>query len=138
MSLYLLDTNAVTDLSKGASSLVALRIAEVGPANVVTNIVVSSEVAFGLEKKGSARLKEHMAKVMAAMVILPLEQPADSHYGKLRDFLRAQGTPIGPNDLFIAAHALALDAVLVTANEKEFSRVPGLKIENWLRETAAT
>lgn len=58
--------------------------------------------------------------------------PADRHYGKIRHHLTRQGTPIGPNDLLIAAQALAADLILVTANTREFARVPSLRIENWL------
>jgi tRNA(fMet)-specific endonuclease VapC len=66
------------------------------------------------------------------LYVAPLNLPSDKRYGEVRLALR-QGKNIGQNDLWIAAHALALDAVLVTNNEREFSRVPGLKVENWLR-----
>ena len=66
--------------------------------------------------------------------ILPLETPVDRHYGAVRQQLARQGTPIGPNDLLITAQALALDLTVVTANVQEFSRVPGLGVENWLSE----
>ena len=66
------------------------------------------------------------------MDVLPLEAPADRHYAHIRHHLARQGTPIGPNDLLIAAHALALNLTVVTANTREFDRVPNLKIENWL------
>ena len=66
------------------------------------------------------------------MDILPLQQPADQCYAELRVALERSGTPIGPNDMLIAAHALALNLILVTANTCEFERVPGLTIENWL------
>ena len=66
------------------------------------------------------------------MDILPLEKPVDLHYGEIRAFLSRAGKPIGGNDLFIAAHASALDLTLVSANIREFSRVPGLRVENWL------
>ncbi len=60
------------------------------------------------------------------------QTPVDTHYAKLRTSLEKAGTPIGPNDMLIAAHALSLRLTLVTANEREFSRVDGLKVENWL------
>jgi tRNA(fMet)-specific endonuclease VapC len=66
------------------------------------------------------------------MDVIPLEPPADVRYGEVRAALEAAGTPIGGNDLLIAAQALALDLVLVTNNEREFARVGGLKLENWL------
>ena len=70
--------------------------------------------------------------VLAALDMLPLDQPADRHYGEIRQALERAGTPIGANDLIIAAHALARGLTLVTANGTEFRRVPGLRIENWL------
>lgn len=69
---------------------------------------------------------------MDSIEILPVEPPADQVYADIRAHLARQGKPIGPNDLFIAAHALSLDLTLVTANVGEFSRVPNLRIENWL------
>jgi tRNA(fMet)-specific endonuclease VapC len=133
VTLYLLDTNAVSDLADNPTGAVASRIAEVGVGNVVTSVIVSAEIAFGLEQKQSERLTRQMREVLASLAILPLDQPADEHYGVIRSVLKRQGRPIGPNDLLIAAHALALDATLVTANTDEFFRVPGLKVENWLR-----
>jgi len=70
--------------------------------------------------------------VLAALDILPLKPPVDEHYGEIRAYLNRTGQPIGWNDLFIAAHARALELTLVTANVREFSRVPGLHVENWL------
>ena len=70
--------------------------------------------------------------VLTELPVLPFEPPADRVYGGIRAYLERVGMPIGPNDLFIAAHALALDLTLVTANKREFRRVPGLKVENWL------
>ena len=131
-TLYLLDTNAVSDLAANPSGEIARSIKKVGVANVATSVIVTAEIAFGLEQKGSERLRRQMTEVLSSLDILPLDRPADDHYGVLRAAFKKQGRPIGPNDLFIAAHALALDAVLVSANIKEFSRVPGLKLENWL------
>jgi tRNA(fMet)-specific endonuclease VapC len=72
--------------------------------------------------------------ILSALEILPLETPADRQYASLPHHLTRQGRPTGPNDLLIAAHALANDLTLITANVGEFSRVPGLKVENWLQE----
>lgn len=63
---------------------------------------------------------------------MPLEEPADRCYSELRADLEKRGATIGPNDMLIAAHALALQCAVITANELEFSRVPGLQVENWL------
>ena len=69
--------------------------------------------------------------------MLAIDDAVAPHYARVRHHLERLGTPIGPNDLLIAAHALALDAVLITDNENEFRRVPGLQVENWLRDAPA-
>lgn len=133
MTLYLLDTNAVSNLADDPKGSIAKQIDKVGIDKVVTSIIVNGEIEFGLELKQSKRLREQMEQVLSALMVLPFEQPADRRYGLIRAELKRQGKPIGPNDLLIAAHALSLDATLVTANISEFSRVPGLKVENWLQ-----
>ena len=75
--------------------------------------------------------------ILSAIDILPLESPADQEYGKLRHYLSRKGTLIGPNDMLIAAQALSSGLIVVTANTGEFSRVPGLNVENWLTENLA-
>lgn len=129
---YLLDTNIVSDLVRRPQGPVAKRIERVGERSACTSIVVSGELRFGAEKSGSERLRAQLETVLSAMEILPLETPADRHYAELRHYLEQHGTPIGPNDMLIAAHARALGLTVVTANINEFSRVPGLALENWL------
>ncbi|MGB5539305.1 MAG: type II toxin-antitoxin system VapC family toxin [Gammaproteobacteria bacterium] len=129
---YLLDTNILSDLVRHPQGTVADRIAAAGENSVCTSIVVAAELRFGAIKSGSGKLTQTIEQILSAVEILPLESPADQHYGELRHHLSRQGMPIGPNDLLIAAHALAADLTLVTANSREFSRVPGLKLENWL------
>ncbi|WP_368360616.1 PIN domain-containing protein [Acidithiobacillus ferrooxidans] len=73
-----------------------------------------------------------MNVVIAAMDVLPYDAPADQTYAEIRQHFTACGKPIGPNDLLIASHALALNAILVSANVDEFSRVPGLTVHHWL------
>jgi len=97
-----------------------------------TSIVVASELRYGAYRKGSAKLTTQVETVLAGVDILPLEEPVDHHYGNIRAELARIGQPIGHNDLFIAAHARALGLTLVTGNFGEFSRVPGLSVENWL------
>lgn len=130
---YLLDTNIVSDLVRNPAGRVAKAIARVGEDAVRASIVVAAELRFGAAKTGSARLNKQLETILSAMVILPLEPPVDVAYGRLRADLEKRGEPIGSNDMLIAAHALALDMVLVTNNEREFSRVSGLALENWLR-----
>ena len=107
-------------------------IEQVGERSVCTSIVVAAELRYGAARLGSARLTRQLESILSALEVLPLESPADRRYAELRCQLEKRGMPIGPNDLLIAAHALAGDCTLVSANEREFSRVPGLKVVNWL------
>ncbi|MES9906155.1 MAG: type II toxin-antitoxin system VapC family toxin [Sedimenticola sp.] len=129
---YLLDTNILSDLVRHPQGVVARKIVQQGEDNICTSILVAGELRFGVEKLGSARLTAQLEAILSVIEVLALEEPADRHYGELRNYLEKQGTPIGPNDMLIAAHALALDCVMVTANVREFCRVPKLKVENWL------
>jgi len=133
MSLrYLLDTNIISDLMRHPGGQVANRIGKLGEESICTSIVVAAELRYGAQKSGSIRLRERVDLLLSALEVLPLEPPADRRYGALRHHLTRHGTPIGPNDLLIAAHALTNDLTLVTANTREFARVPALRIENWL------
>ena len=129
---YLLDTNILSDLVRQPQGAVARRIAEVGEETICTSIIVAAEIRFGAEKSGSNKLGDQVELILSAIEILPLESPADREYGKLRHYLARNGTPIGPNDMLIAAQALCAGLIVVTANTGEFSRVPGLIVENWL------
>lgn len=112
----------------------ARRITEAGDDEVVTSIIVAGELRFGSERKGSPRLAERLEGALSRIPVLSLEVDADRHYGKLRANLERRGLIIGTNDMLIAAHALALGATLVTDNVREFERVEGLAVENWLRD----
>ena len=130
---YLLDTNIVSDLVRNPQGKVARYIRKVGEAQVCTSIIVAAELRYGVTKKGSPRLSSQLEAVLEALEVLPFEIPADTAYGVLRSRLEQAGTPIGGNDLLIAAQALALGYTVVTGNEREFARVGGLQLENWLR-----
>jgi tRNA(fMet)-specific endonuclease VapC len=130
---YLVDTNILSHVVREPRGPVAARLLRAGDHNVFTNIVVAGELRFGAEKRGSQRLAANVDDVLGRIKIAPLDQPWDRVYAKVRAALEKAGTPIGANDTLIAAHALATDSILVTDNIREFSRVPGLKIENWLR-----
>jgi len=132
MLRYLLDTNIVSDLVRHPQGAVAARLARSGEARVCTSIVVACELRFGAAQKGSARLSEQLEQVLAVLPILPLEDEASRRYGDIRHGLEKAGTPIAPHDLLIAAHALSLGLTLVTDNTREFERVKGLKLQNWL------
>lgn len=129
---FLLDTNILSDLIRHPQGRIAERLIREGEGSVCTSIIVASELRFGAAKCGSPRLTAQLEAVLAALEILPFEEPADRRYGELRDHLERQGTPMGPNDMLIAAHALAVGLAVVTDNMGEFSRVPGLNVTNWL------
>jgi tRNA(fMet)-specific endonuclease VapC len=130
---FLLDTNIVSDLVRNPQGAVAGHIRRVGEEQVCTSIIVAAELRYGTAKKGSARLTAQLEKVLDALDVLPFETPADTEYGSLRTRLEKAGQPIGGNDLLIAAQAIALQCTIVTDNEREFARIDGLTVENWLR-----
>ena len=132
MPRYLLDANTVSDLINDPRGRVAGAIERVGEAAICTSIIVAAELRFGGAKRKSRRLLTQIETALAHLDIRPFAVPADRVYGELRADLGRRGRPIGPNDLLIAAHALALGCALVTDNEREFSRVKTLRVENWL------
>jgi tRNA(fMet)-specific endonuclease VapC len=130
---YLLDTNICIYIIRKKpigviEKLQSLEISEVGISSITL-----SELEFGVEKSGNP-LKNKLAliKFLAPIDILDFDDHAAQHYGKIRAFLESKGTPIGPLDTLIAAHALAIGCVLVTNNTKEFERVNNLPIEDWV------
>ena len=130
----MLDTNIVSELARSPHGAVATRIAQVGSDAICVSIITAAELRYGCAKKGSPRLLAQIEAILGSVSVLALDVPADTEYGGIRAELESAGKPIGPNDLFIAAHAYALGATLVTANIGEFSRVRALKVENWLSD----
>ena len=129
---YLLDTNIVSALVRDPHGRVTRRIARVGEDSVCTSIIVACELRYGAAKRGSARLTQQLEAVLGVLPVLSLEPAVDRSYGELRADLERRGTPIGPNDLLIAAQALSLGLVVVTDNVDEFKRVKKLEGKNWL------
>ncbi|CUS43642.1 VapC toxin protein [hydrothermal vent metagenome] len=130
----MLDTNIVSELARNPHGIVASRIAEVGPDAICVSIITAAELRYGCAKKGSPKLLAQIEAILGSVQVLALDVPADTEYGGIRAELESAGKPIGPNDLFIAAHAYALEATLVTANVGEFSRIRALTVENWLTD----
>lgn len=130
---YLLDTSIVSDLVHAPQGRIAARIARVGEAAVATSVIAAAELRYGAIKRGSSRLTAQLEAILNALTVLDFQAPADRAYGAARALLEKAGAPIGANDLLIASHALALGMILVSDNEREFRRVKGLKVENWLR-----
>jgi tRNA(fMet)-specific endonuclease VapC len=100
----------------------------------VTSVIVAGELRVWIQKNNSDRLERLIATTLIAVPVLPLGPDVADIYGNIRVSLERAGKPIGANDLWIAAHALSLDAIMVTDNVREFERVPGLIVQNWLRE----
>lgn len=132
MTRYILDTNIVSDLIRNPKGKAARQLARVGEGNVCTSIIVAGELRYGCAKNGSKRLLNAVEDFLGEIDVLAFDAPADVTYGEVRSQLEATGKAIGSNDLLIAAHALAVDAIVVTANADEFRRVRGLRVQNWL------
>jgi tRNA(fMet)-specific endonuclease VapC len=130
---YLLDTNIVSDLVRNPQGRAAEHIRRIGEEQVCTSIIVAAELRYGATKRGSPRLTPRLEAVLGALDVLPFAAPADSVYGQIRTRLEQAGTPVGGNDLLIAAQTIALGYAIVTDNEGEFGRIDGLIHENWLR-----
>jgi tRNA(fMet)-specific endonuclease VapC len=131
---WMLDTNIVSALIRNPDGQVSRRVARVGEAEVSISIIVAAELRFGAAKRNAPRLTQRIEQTLALLRVHPFDPPADEIYARVRCELEARGHPIGANDLLIAAHALALDCILVTDNESEFGRVSALHRENWLRD----
>ena len=129
---YLLDTNIVSDLVRNPTGRAARRLNSLARERVVTSVIVLAELRYGETKSASRRLSRQLDRVLNVLIVEPFDSPADVHYGLIRARLEAAGLVIGWNDMLIAAHALALDCILVTDNAREFSRISELKVENWL------
>jgi tRNA(fMet)-specific endonuclease VapC len=132
VTLYMLDTNIISDLIRNPKGRAAKRVAKVGDDAICTSIIVAAELRYGCANSGSSRLLKAVEDLLEEINILPFDVPADAKYGGIRAELEAAGKPIGSNDLLIAAHAYAIGATIVTGNTEEFRRVRGLNVENWL------
>jgi tRNA(fMet)-specific endonuclease VapC len=128
---YLLDTNICIYAIKNRPASVLATLRAHAPAGLGISSISVAELFFGAEKSGSARNRDALRHFLEPLEIADFDQAAAQAYGTLRHTLEHAGTPIGPLDTQIAAHALALDVTLVSNNTREFARVPGLKLENW-------
>ncbi|MCL1898916.1 MAG: PIN domain-containing protein [Promicromonosporaceae bacterium] len=129
--VYLLDTNAVSDLIKRPADAVATRMRTLLPGQAAICAVVEGELRYGIAKANATAIERDLDALLVYLPTLALDAAVARRYGLLRAELEAVGTPIGANDTWIAAHALARGLTLVTANEVEFRRVNGLRVENW-------
>jgi tRNA(fMet)-specific endonuclease VapC len=129
----LLDTNICIYIARNRPATVARRFARAAPGSLAISVVTWGELCFGAAKSADPARARALLEAFAREVgVLELPNAAGRRYGDLRAVLQRAGTPIGNNDLWIAAHALALGVPLVSNNVREFERVPGLKLENWV------
>ena len=103
---------------------------------MATSVIVQCELEFGLVRRPNQRLRAAYDNIVPLLEVMPLTELVTAHYAQLRTQLETAGTPIGANDMLIAAHALSVDATLVSA-DADFSRVTGLRVENWLADQKA-
>jgi tRNA(fMet)-specific endonuclease VapC len=127
--LILLDTNICIHIINAKPPAVLQRFLDYRMGEIGLCSVVAAELAYGVAKSGSTRNRQALDLFLAPLAILPFDETALWCYGDLRADLERQGTPIGALDTLIAAHALSLQATLVTNNLKEFERVPGLQLD---------
>lgn len=130
--MYMLDTNICIYVINNKPLHVFEKFKQFELGQLAISSITAAELAFGVEKSGSERNKQALNKFLTPLEILPYDDQMIWHYAKLRQNLQSTGKTIGSLDMLIAAHALALDMVLVTNNLKEFERVEGLKLENWV------
>jgi len=119
---------------RGDAAAAVRRLAQTRRTDVAISIITAMELRFGLAKKPSRKTHHAVTRFLDTVEISMLPEAIDTVYGTLRADLERRGCPIGPLDTIIAAHAVALDAVLITNNLREFSRVAGLRCENWAEE----
>lgn len=133
---YLLDANAVTALLNDTTSSIARRVRRFAPRDFGVSAVVIHELYYGAFK--SQRAETNVARVDALQLpVLEFDLEDAREAGQIRAHLAAKGTPIGPYDVLIAGQARARELTLVTHNTTEFQRVPGLKVEDWKKSSAA-
>jgi len=132
---YMLDTDMCIYIAKRRPPQAQVRFTRVTVGEVVISVITHGELAFGAAKsKRAASDQASLDRMLLETPIMPLGEETSAIYGAIRADLESKGQTIGGNDLWIGAHALSLGLILVTNNVREFSRVSGLKIENWLRE----
>ena len=130
--MILLDTNICIYIINAKPPAVLERFKHYRLGEIGLCSVVAAELAFGVAKSGSARNRQALEMFLAPLTILPFDDRAAWAHGDLRAELERRGTPIGSLDTMIAAHALSLQAKLITNNTREFAQVPGLHVDNWV------
>jgi len=129
---YLLDTNVCIRYINGRSAEIRAKLPTVPRQDVFVSVMTKAELFYGSAKSQTPQVsRRKQEEFLATVTVLPITDPTIEHYAIIRTHLSQLGTPIGSNDVFIAATALAHDLTLITHNTAEFGRVPNLKIEDW-------
>ena len=129
---YMLDTNTIIYAKNNRPEQVLDYLQKHRPEDLCISAVTLAELEYGVcNSSNPAQNKLALLLFLSGIEVLAFDSAAASEYGQIRYQLKKSGTPIGANDMLIAAHAKSIDAVLVTNNLKEFGRIPGLKTENW-------
>ena len=135
MLKYILDTNICIYIAKESPSQVLKRFESLSPGVVGMSIITHAELLYGAKKSNNSTKAEKLVSQLTELIsVLPVANNVAQHYADIRATLAKQGKIIGNNDLWIAAHVRSQDKILVTNNEKEFCRVDGLTVENWVKE----
>jgi len=129
---YLLDTDVFSLMVKGQDEAINARMQTLGKGEATLSVITTGEYFYGVAHAPVSALREKRAqRLIDFFGVLPLDAEVAASYGQIRADLRAKGTPIGPNDMWLAAQAKAQGLVMVTRNTREFKRVKGLKVEDW-------
>jgi len=129
---FLLDTNVVIYIRRSRPREVRQRFEQLQQGEAILSVITYGELLYGIEKlQDQTGAKAKLEELTSLLTVWPLPVAAAEIFGRVRAHLSVRGELIGSNDLWIACHALAAGLVLVTNNEREFSRVDGLRIENW-------
>lgn len=131
---FMLDTDCCVDLLRGRAPHAVRTLRQIALERVSLSTITVGELLLGAARSGRpAENSERVVRFCAALKVVPFDERAAASYATARAALEARGTPIGPLDMLIAGHALSLGSTLVTGNTREFARVEGLTLENWLK-----
>ena len=131
---FMLDTNTCVELIRKRNDRILRRMKRRRPDDLCVSSVTLSELEYGVAKSANPEKNRlALAEFMTPLNIVPYDDTVAPVYGRVRAALEKEGTPIGPLDTMIAAHALSLGLIVVTDNEREFRRVPGLTVQNWAK-----
>jgi tRNA(fMet)-specific endonuclease VapC len=129
---YLLDSDVFSLMTKGSDEAINERMETLAKGEATLSVITTGEFFYGVAHSPLSTLRTKRAQRLIDFYgVLPIDEAVSAVYGQIRADLRAKGTPIGPNDLWLAAQATAHGLVMVTRNGREFRRVVGLKVEGW-------